>query len=357
MAVVAITGASAGIGRACAQLFAERGYDVGLIARGPDGLAGAVTDVERAGSRAVAVPIDVSDANAVEKAAQSIEEELGPIDIWVNSAMATVYGPFLEISADEYQRVTEVTYLGFVNGTRAALHRMTPRDRGVIVQIGSALAYRGIPLQSAYCGAKHAIQGFTDSIRCELLHDRSAVRLVEVHMPAVNTPQFHVQRSKLRRKTQPVPPIYQPELAAEAVWHAAHHRRRQVWVGFPTVYTILGDRLAGPLLDSFLGRTGYDSQQLDEPRPADDPDNLYEPVPGDHGAHGAFDDKAKPHSRQLRFTLSRPVARLAEAIDAASAAAGRGLAYLAQRKQQRPKPTPSPSSSSSPSREDAPIPG
>jgi short-subunit dehydrogenase len=347
MSVVVITGASAGIGRACAQLFAERGYDVGLIARGPDGLAGAVADVEQAGSRAVAVPADVSDAEAVEKAARSITEELGPIDVWVNNAMATVYGPFLDISADEYRRVTEVTYLGFVNGTRAALHQMMPRDRGVIVQVGSALAYRGIPLQSAYCGAKHAIQGFTDSVRCELLHDRSAVRVVEVHMPAVNTPQFRIQRSKLSRRTQPVPPIFQPELAAEAIWHGAHHRRRQIWVGFPTVYTILGDRLAGPLLDSFLGRTGYASQQLDEPRPADDPDNLYDPIPGDHGAHGAFDNQAKPHSRQLRLTLSGPVARLAEGIDAGCAAAGRALARWTQRKQQRPAP----------SREDAPTPG
>jgi short-subunit dehydrogenase len=343
MGVVAITGASAGIGRACARLFAERGYDVGLIARGSDGLAGAAADVERAGSRAVAVQVDVSDSEALEKAAASISSELGPIDVWVNNAMATVYGPFLDISADEYKRVTEVTYLGFVNGTRAALHEMLPRDRGVIVQVGSALAYRGIPLQSAYCGAKHAIQGFTDSVRCELLHDQSAVRLVEVHMPAVNTPQFRIQRSKLRRRTQPVPPIYQPELAAEAIWHGAHHRRRQVWVGFPTVYTILGDRLAGPLLDSFLGRTGYQSQQLDEPRPSDDPDNLYEPVPGDHGAHGSFDDKAKSSSRQLRLTLSEPVARLAEAVDAGCAAAGRGLARLTQRKKQR--------------RTEAPIPG
>ncbi len=317
MAVVAITGASAGIGRACAQLFAERGYDVGLIARGSDGLAGAAADVERAGSRTVAVPADVSDSEALEKAAASISSELGPIDVWVNNAMATVYGPFLELSADEFRRVTEVTYLGFVNGTRAALHEMLPRDRGVIVQVGSALAYRGIPLQSAYCGAKHAIQGFTDSIRCELLHDRSAVRLVEVHLPAVNTPQFRIQRSKLRRRT------------------AAHHRRRQVWVGFPTVYTILGERVAGPLLDSFLGRTGYQSQQLDELRPSDEPDNLFEPVPGDHGAHGAFDDKAKSSSRQLRLTLSPAVARLAEGIDAGCAAAGRGLARLAQRKKQR----------------------
>jgi hypothetical protein len=217
----------------------------------------------------------------------------------------------------------------------------------VIVQVGSSLAYRGIPLQSAYCGAKHAIQGFTDSVRCELIHDRSGVRLVEVQLPAVNTPQFRIQRSKLRRKTRPVPPIYQPELAAEAIWHAAHHRRRQIWVGFPTVYTILGDRLASPLLDSFLGRTGFESQQLDEPRPADDPDNLYDPVSGDHGAHGSFDAKALASSRQLRLTLSRPVARLAEGIDDACAAAGRGLARLTERKQ--PRRTPSP--------DDTPLPG
>lgn len=336
MSVVVITGASAGIGRACAQLFADRGYDVGLIARGTDGLAGAQADVERAGSRALAVPADVSDAEAVEKAARAIEEEFGPIDAWVNNAMATVYGPFLDITPDEFRRVTEVSYLGFVNGTRTALHRMTPRDRGVIVQVGSSLAYRGIPLQSAYCGAKHAIQGFTDSVRCELLHDQSAVRLVEVHMPAVNTPQFRIQRSKLSRRTQPVPPIYQPELVAEAVWHAAHHRRRQVWVGLPTVYTILGNRLAGPLLDAFLGRTGYQSQQLEELDDSDRPDNLYRPVPGDHGAHGAFDDKAKNHSRQLRLNLSEPVARVAEGIDAACAFAGRTLGRLTTRKKSPP---------------------
>jgi NAD(P)-dependent dehydrogenase (short-subunit alcohol dehydrogenase family) len=350
MSVVMITGASAGIGRACASMFASHGYDVGLLARGSDGLAGATADVESFGSRAVAVQVDVSDSSALEKAASAVEEELGPIDVWVNNAMATVYGPFLDISADEYRRVTEVTYLGFVNGTRAALHRMMPRDRGVIVQVGSALAYRGIPLQSAYCGAKHAIQGFTDSLRCELLHEESAVRLVEVQMPAVNTPQFLIQRSKLRRQTQPVPPIYQPELAAEAVWHAAHHRRRQVWVGFPTVYTILGDRLAGPLLDAFLGRTGYDSQQLSSLRPPDAPDNLYDPVPGDHGAHGAFDSKAKTHSRQLSLSLSRPVARLAEAVDEGCAAAGRALARLTQRKQQRAQ-------SPSPETDRAPVPG
>ncbi|GAA1558447.1 SDR family oxidoreductase [Kribbella lupini] len=329
MGVVVVTGASAGIGRASARLFAERGYDVGLIARGSDGLTAAAKEVELAGGRAIAVPADVSDSTAVDEAAARIEEELGPIDVWINDAMATVFGPFLELEPDEFRRVTEVTYLGYVNGTRAALHRMVPRDRGVIVQIGSALAFRGIPLQSAYCGAKHAIQGFTDSIRCELLHDESKVRITEVQMPAVNTPQFRIQRSKLDRKAQPVPPIFQPELAAEAIWHAAHHRRRQLWVGFPTVYTIVGERLAAPLLDAFLGKTGFNSQQVDEPETQGRPDNLYDPVPGDHGSHGAFDTKAKAASRQLAFTLSPPVARLAETVDALANRAGRLLAKVA----------------------------
>jgi short-subunit dehydrogenase len=328
MSVVAITGASAGIGRAAARLFAERGYDVGLIARGGEGLEAAASEVKLAGARAHAVRADVADADAVERAAQQIEDDLGPIDIWINDAMATVFGPFLDLEPDEFRRVTEVTYLGFVNGTRAALRRMVPRDRGVVIQIGSSLAFRGIPLQSAYCGAKHAAQGFTESVRCELLHDESNVRIAEVHMPAVNTPQFRIQRSKLDHKAQPVPPIYQPELAAEAIWHAAHHRRRQVWVGLPTVYTILGNRLAAPLLDAFLGKTGYASQQVDEQEAPNRPDNLYEPVPGDHGSHGVFDSVAKSASRQLALTLSPPVARIAESLDNLGARAGRLLARL-----------------------------
>ncbi|GAA1576829.1 SDR family oxidoreductase [Kribbella sancticallisti] len=325
---MAITGASAGIGRATARLFAERGYDVGLIARGDEGLSAAEAEVEYTGSRAVAVQADVSDHEAVERAAKQIEDELGPIDVWINDAMATVFGPFLDLEPEEFRRVTEVTYLGFVNGTRAALQRMIPRDQGVIIQVGSALAYRGIPLQSAYCGAKHAAQGFTDSIRCELLHDESNVRIAEVQMPAVNTPQFRIQRSKLNRKAQPVPPIYQPELAAEAIWHAAHHNRRQIWVGLPTVYTILGNRVAAPLLDAFLGKTGYDSQQVDEPETPNRPDNLNDPVPGDHGSHGVFDDTAKSASRQLALLLSPPVALIAESLDELSARAGRLLARL-----------------------------
>ena len=328
MSVVAITGASAGIGRATAQLFADRGYDVGLIARGPDGLSAAQSEVEKTGALAVAVQADVSDSDALDRAAGQIEEELGPIDVWVNDAMATVFGPFLELEPEEFNRVTEVTYLGFVNGTRAALRRMVPRNRGVIIQVGSALAYRGIPLQSAYCGAKHAAQGFTDSIRCELQHDNVDIHICEVQMPAMNTPQFRVQRSKLDHKAQPVPPIYQPELAAEAIWHAAHHRRRQLWVGFPTVYTILGNRVAAPLLDAFLAQTGYKSQQVDEPETPNRPDNLHTPLPGDHGSHGAFDQTAKPTSRQLALQLSPPITKAAETLTALATQAGRLLARL-----------------------------
>ncbi|MEU4395985.1 SDR family oxidoreductase [Kribbella sp. NPDC023855] len=328
MSVVAITGASAGIGRATAQLFADRGYDVGLIARGADGLSAAQIEVEKLGARAVAVQADVSDNDALDRAAGQIEEELGPIDVWINDAMATVFGPFLELEPDEFRRVTEVTYLGFVNGTRAALRRMVPRNRGVIIQVGSSLAYRGIPLQSAYCGAKHAAQGFTESIRCELQHDEVDIHICEVHMPAVNTPQFRIQRSKLDHKAQPVPPIYQPELAAEAIWHAAHHRRRQLWIGFPTVYTILGNRIASPLLDAFLAKTGYKSQQTDEPDTPDRPDNLDNPLPGDHGSHGAFDKTAKPTSRYIALILSPPIARAAETANAAATQAGRLLARL-----------------------------
>ncbi|MDQ3106769.1 MAG: SDR family oxidoreductase, partial [Actinomycetota bacterium] len=211
--VAVVTGATSGVGRATARAFADAGYDVGLVARGRDALDATVAEIEAKGRKAHAVPTDVSDADAVERAAKEIEDALGPIEVWVNDAMSTVFGPFLDLSPDEFERVTQVTYLGYVNGTRAALHRMQPRDRGVIVQVGSALAYRGIPLQSAYCGAKHAIKGFTDSVRTELLHDRSGIHVTEVHLPAMNTPQFSMQRSKLDRRAQPVPPIFQPEVA------------------------------------------------------------------------------------------------------------------------------------------------
>src|SRR5215213_9502104 len=263
--VVVITGASAGVGRATAVAFAKRGARIALLARGRDGLKGARAEVESAGGNALLVPTDVSDANAVEEAAERVEEEFGPIDVWVNNAMTSVFSPVKEMTAEEFRRVTEVTYLGTVYGTLAALKRMLPRNRGSIVQVGSALAYRGIPLQAAYCGSKHAIQGFTESLRSELIHDRSDVQLTMIQMPALNTPQFGWVRSRPPRKPQPVPPIFQPEVAAEAILYAAHHDRDELWVGWPAVKAIWGNTLISRELDYYLARTGYDSQQTDEP--------------------------------------------------------------------------------------------
>ena len=296
---VVITGASAGIGRATARLFGARGARVGLIARGKEGLRAAAGDVMAAGGTAHAVPADVADFKQVDAAAGQIEEALGPVDVWVNVAFTSVFAPFAEITADEFRRVTEVSYLGFVYGTMAALGRMRPRDRGVIVQVGSALGERSIPLQSAYCGAKHAINGFTSSLRCELLHEGSGVRVTVVQMPAVNTPQFSWVRSKLPRRPQPVPPIYQPEVAARGVLRAADHpARREYLVGASTRATILANRVLPGLLDRYLAKTGYDSQQTSEPEAQGKPDNLWQPrdeVPGtDHGAHGEFDSRAHP---------------------------------------------------------------
>src|SRR5215218_2864905 len=259
--VVVITGASAGVGRATAREFARRGAHVALIARGRDGLEGARREVERAGGRALVLPLDVSDADAVEQAAELTVRELGPIDVWVNNAMLSVFSPVTEMRPEEYKRVTEVTYLGYVYGTLAALRRMLPRDRGVIVQVGSALAYRGIPLQSAYCGAKHAVQGFTESVRCELIHDGSGVKITMVQLPALNTPQFGWVRNRLPRKPQPVPPIYQPEVAADAIVWAARHYRREWVVGGSTALAIAGDKVAPGLGDWYLARQGYDAQQ------------------------------------------------------------------------------------------------
>jgi short-subunit dehydrogenase len=297
--VVVVTGASAGLGRAIARHFGRKGARVGLLARGVDGLEGAKREIEAAGGSALVLPTDVADANAVEAAAARVEEEFGPIDIWVNNAMASVFSPVKEMKAEEYKRVTEVTYLGVVYGTLSALKRMLPRDRGTIVQVGSALAYRSIPLQSAYCAAKHAISGFTDSLRCELIHEHSSVRITMVHMPALNTIQFDWVKSRLKRKAQPVPPIFQPEVGARAVYWAAHHDRREVFVGMPTVAAIEGNKLAPGLLDRYLGKTGYDSQQTAEPEDPNRPNNLWEPVPGDHGAHGRFGDRAHPRSYEL----------------------------------------------------------
>jgi NAD(P)-dependent dehydrogenase (short-subunit alcohol dehydrogenase family) len=305
MSVVVITGASAGVGRATAVAFARTGARLGLVARGRAGLAGARRDVEAAGGKALVLAVDVADHEQVEHAAAQIEESLGSIDVWVNNAMATIFAPFAEIAPEEYRRATEVTYLGYVWGTMAALRRMVPRDRGVIVQVGSALAYRAIPLQAPYCGAKHAIQGFTESIRCELLHEDSHVHVTTVQLPALNTPQFDWGRSRMPRKPQPVPPIYQPELAADAIVWAVRARRREVYVGSSTVLTILGDRLAPALGDRYLARTGYEAQQTDDRAEPDDGDNLFEPLPEEWGAHGRFDREAHPRSIQFWATKHR----------------------------------------------------
>jgi NAD(P)-dependent dehydrogenase (short-subunit alcohol dehydrogenase family) len=303
--VVVITGASAGVGRATAWAFAKRGACIGLLARGRDGLEAAQREVEQLGGRALVCPTDVSDPGQIEAAADAIEKEFGPIDIWVNNAMVSVFSPVMQMKPEEYKRVTDVTYLGYVWGTLAALKRMRPRNKGVIIQVGSALAYRGIPLQSAYCAAKHAIQGFVDSLRCELLHDRSKVRVCMVQMPALNTPQFRWVRSRLSRKAQPVPPIFQPEVAADAIVYAATHKRREVYVGGPTVVAVVGNKIAPGMADRYLARHGYRSQQMGEPEDADRPDNLNSPLPGDHGAHGVFDARAKKFSVELWWVKNR----------------------------------------------------
>ena len=318
--VVVITGASAGVGRATVREFAKRQACIGLIARGLDGLEGARREVQAAGGRALVLQADVADAAAVEQAAARVEQELGPIDIWINNATTSVFSPIREMQSEEFKRVTEVTYLGVVYGTQAALKRMLPRDRGTILQVGSALAYRAIPLQSAYCAAKHAIQGFTESLRCELINDRSHVHVTIVNLPAVNTPQFGWNKSRLPNHPQPVPPIYQPEVAAEAIYFAAHARRREMSVGMPTVVAIYGNRIAPGLGDYYLGRQGYASQQTNEPIDPHRPDNLWQPIPGDRGAHGIFDDRASASSLQLWANTNRLWFAVAGAATAACAA-------------------------------------
>jgi short-subunit dehydrogenase len=298
--VVVITGASAGVGRAAVREFAKHGAWLGLIARGVDGLEGARREVEAAGGKALVLRADVADPAQVEAAAQRVENELGPIDIWVNNAMASVFSPIKETPAEEFKRVSDVTYLGYVYGTLAALKHMLPRDRGTILHVGSALAYRSIPLQSAYCAAKHAVLGFFASLRTELMHDKSNVKTVMVQMPALNTPQFGWVKSRLPRKAQPVPPIFQPEVAARAIYHAAHHPgRREYYVGWSTVKAIVGNKLMPSFGDKYLARDGYDSQQHDGPEDPNRPNNLWEPVAGDHGAHGSFDDLAEASSFEL----------------------------------------------------------
>jgi NAD(P)-dependent dehydrogenase (short-subunit alcohol dehydrogenase family) len=309
--VVVVTGASAGVGRATARAFADRGDQVALLARGEAGLEQAVDGINGTGGTATGFAVDVSDPEAVEAAADRIERELGPIDVWVNNAFSTVFAPFTEISAAEFRRVTETTYLGYVHGTKAALARMLSRDRGVVVHVGSALAYRAIPLQSAYCAAKHAIKAMHESLRCELLHDGSGVATTMVQLPALNTPQFDWALSRMRRRAQPVPPIFQPEVAARMIVYAADHpHRREFWVGFSTVATILAERVAPGLVDRYLARTGYESQQTDRPESADRPANLWEPVDDEpdrrFAAHGRFDDRAKSHSLQAWLSRHRP---------------------------------------------------
>jgi NAD(P)-dependent dehydrogenase (short-subunit alcohol dehydrogenase family) len=303
--VVVVTGASAGVGRAVACEFAAHGWRVALLARGHDGLEGARADVERLGGQALAIPTDVAHADQVEAAAARVEAHWGAIDVWVNDAMATIFSNVLEIDTEDYRRATDVTYHGAVWGTLAALRRMKPRDRGTIVQVGSALAYRSIPLQAPYCGAKAALRGFTDSVRCELAHDRSQVHITMVHLSAFNTPQFEWGRTTLTKRPRPMGKIFQPEVAARGVYWAATHRRRELWVGWPAVEAILGTRVMPGFLDRLLGRTAVDGQHTDEPLPPNRQDNLYTPVAGDHGAHGRFDRQATSFSLQLWLDTHR----------------------------------------------------
>jgi short-subunit dehydrogenase len=317
---VVITGASGGIGRATARKFAADGARVALIARGRRGLEPAAREVEQSGGEAMVLPVDVADHDQMQAAAASVEDAFGPIDVWINDAMVTVYGEFLDIEPQEYRRATEVSYLGMVWGTRSALQRMLPRGRGSIVQVCSAMSYRGIPLQSPYCGAKHACKGFTESIITELLHNKSKVQVSMIQLPGVNTTQFTWGRTKLPKQTMPVPPIYQPEVAADAIHYAAHHKRRQVYVGIPTVMNILGERVAPWLLDRYLASSGYKSQMTGDDLDPHGHDNLFEPVDEDRGAHGPFDEKAHRISPQYELAKRRGVALTT--IGAALAAAG-----------------------------------
>lgn len=304
--VVVITGASAGVGRATARAFGKRRATVALIGRGEDGLKAAQSEIQQMGGRALVFPMDVVQREQLEAAAEQVETECGPIDIWINNAMVSVFSPFMEMSPEEFERVINVTFLGYVWGTRTALKHMLPRNRGVIIQVGSALAYRGIPLQSAYCAAKHAIQGFNDSMRAELHHDRKDIRICMVQLPAVNTPQFDWVRSHLPGQSQPVPPVYQPEVAADAIVFAATHHRREVYVGWPALKAIWANKFFPGLLDWYLGKTGYEAQQTGHPKDPQARDNLYQPLPGDHGAHGRFDAQARECSSQLWLTKHKP---------------------------------------------------
>src|SRR5438105_6902190 len=310
--VVVVTGSGAGLGRAIVRSFARRGAYLGLISRGSERLEDARREVEDLGGQALVVAGDVADPATTEDAAERTEATFGPIDVWVNNAMTTVFSPVIDMTPDDYKRVTEVTYLGFVYGTLAVLKRMRRRDRGTIVQVGSALAYRSIPLQSAYCAAKHAMVGFTDSLRSELIHDGSHVRVTVVHMPGINTPQFSWCKSRMPRKAQPVSPIFQPEVCAEAVFWAAHQRHREVFVGSPTVRAIWAQRLMPGLSDHLAARMAWDGQMYDGPADPNRPNDLYDPVPGHQSAHGAFDARARSNSWELDLTVH--ASRIATAL-------------------------------------------
>jgi short-subunit dehydrogenase len=318
--VVVITGASGGVGRAAARRFAQDGARVGLIARGRRGLEAAAREVEQAGGQALVLPLDVAQYEQVEAAASSIEDAFGPIDVWVNDAMVTVYAEFLDIEPEEFKRSTEVSYLGMVWGTRAALKRMVPRDRGTIVQVCSAMSYRGIPLQAPYCGAKHACKGFSESVITELLHKKSKVRLSMIQLPGLNTTQFTWGRTKLPKQPMPVPPIYQPEIAADAIHHAAHHKRRQIYVGIPTVMNIFGERVAPWLLDRYVAKSGFNSQMTESDLDPSGHDNLFAPVDEDRGAHGPFDEQA--HGVSPQYELSKRRGQVLAGLGAAALGAG-----------------------------------
>ncbi|WP_282693390.1 SDR family oxidoreductase [Streptomyces sp. CC208A] len=326
---VVVTGASAGVGRAVAVAFARRGARVALLARGRAGLDGAADEVRAAGGQALPIVTDMAEEEQVSAAAARVGEEFGPVDVWVNNAFTSVFGRFMDVTSEEFAQATRATYLGCVHGTRAALAGMLPRDHGVVVQVGSALAHRGVPLQSAYCGAKHAIEGFTESVRCELLHDRSHVRITMVQLPALNTPQFTWLRSHLAKHAQPLPPVYQPEVAARAVLHAADHpRRRAYWVGASTVATLLANAVAPGLLDRRLARTGFRSQQTDELRPPGGEGNLWKPADEtrDYGTHGPFDDRAHSFSAQSWASEHR-LGRVAALAGAGAGAAAGAYAW------------------------------
>jgi NAD(P)-dependent dehydrogenase (short-subunit alcohol dehydrogenase family) len=322
--IAVVTGGSAGLGRATVRELAARGWDVAVLARGQDGLDGATADIRAAGRRALGIPTDVADRAQVEAAADRVEAEWGPIDLWVNDAMVGVFGEFLETDPDDFERATAVNYFGFVNGTRAALSRMVPRDHGHVVQVGSALAHRGIPLQAAYCAAKHAVQGFTESVTTELLHNKSAVRISTVDMPALNTIQFNWVRTTLPDHPQPVAPIFEPEVGARAIADVADRPRRRSWIGEPTLGTVLGNRIVAGWLDVFMAKTGYSGQQAPDKSEPMLPDNLYEPTAGDHGARGIFSDRAHSSSPQIWYTRNR---RLSYGL-AVAAALGAGAATV-----------------------------